>query len=88
MTCSHCRIQHYKNAMLFFDNSANQEWLVEQNVPSFHKQYLRNMQATIQEEITFLTSLLQSNELFESVPSEMEDVSTYQIRDMFTGRCL
>ena len=76
--------------MIFFDQCANQEWLVEQNIPSFHKAYLKHLQANSKEEIAYLTTLLQSNQLFEKEPSEMEDETptSLRIRDLFAGYCL
>lgn len=75
--------------MIFFDQCANQEWLVEQNIPSFHKEYLKRLQANSKEEISYLTNLLQANQLFEKEPSELEnETPSLRIRDLWAGYCL
>lgn len=87
--------------MLFFDHCANQEWIVEKYLPSFHKVYLRNIQSCCKSEIDFQKSLLLSNQLIiqsagkeeSTTDMEVENTSlsktdTITIRDNFPDHCV
>ena len=98
---SYCRRQQYKNAMAFFDNFANQEWLVESTVPSAHKDYLRAQQAEHAQEAKRLAAAILSGALFVDPTGPVSTASTANtvdsfgalshgscIKDAFTERCV
>lgn len=60
--------------MLFFDHCANQEWIIEKYIPSFHKVYLKTIQNYCKSEIDFQKSLLLSNQLI--IQSTVKEEST------------
>lgn len=67
---SYCRRQRYQDSMQFFDHFANQEWIVERTVPSYHKKYLRYIQESCKDEINYLRELLTSDQLLKKVDIE------------------
>ena len=67
--------------MLFFDHCANQEWIVEKYLPSFHKVYLRNIQSCCKSEINFQKSLLLSNQLIIQSAGKEESTTDMEVED-------
>ena len=61
---SYIRHEQYKNAISFFDAMANEEWLVEQELPSFHKQWLQQCRAEHQSEALRMRSALRAASFF------------------------
>lgn len=94
---SYCRRQRYQDSMQFFDHFANQEWIVERTVPSYHRKYLRYIQESCNEEINYLRELLTSDQLLKKLDSNNSgmDVENDQsspseaiIRNPFEDHCV
>lgn len=91
---SYCRREQYKNAISFFDSISNQEWLVEMEVPSAHKAYLRQCRANSLKEAAKWKSVLAAEEFFTQeassrVPPEAGSYSySYPIRNFFKDHCI
>lgn len=64
LTPSYIRHEQYKNAISFFDAMANEEWLVERELPSFHKQWLQQCRAEHQSEALRMRAALRSDAFF------------------------
>ena len=93
-TSSYCRREQYKNAISFFDSISNQEWLVEMEVPSAHKAYLRRCRANSLKEAAKWKSVIAAGEFFtqeassRSPPEPGSYSYSYPICNFFKDRCI
>lgn len=91
---SYSRRQQYMNAMHFYDAYANQEWLVEARVPSYHKKWFQDRIEECKKEAERLTEWIFSDKLL--IPPSNTETETiagvidyqYHIRDVFAERCV